>query len=236
VSLVDAVRSALAEAGDPAKAPGMQAYMKSAMPYRGVATPGQRLIYRELFVAYPLESRAQWEATVLELWDGAAYREERYAAIALVGNKAYARYRDPATLPLLDHLIVTGAWWDHVDSLATAVVGPLVRAYPAELVPVMRAWSTDDDLWRRRTAVIHQVGAKLATDSDLLADLVEPSLPSKEFFLRKAIGWALRDYAWSNPAWVQAYVRAHEAALSGLSRREALKNVGPGSPAGVTGE
>jgi 3-methyladenine DNA glycosylase AlkD len=227
-SLVTAMRTALAEEGDAAKAPGMRAYMKSEMPYRGVATPEQKVIFRTVLREHPIADRITWQDTVLELWDGAGFREERYAALAVVAHPAYAGHLGPHALPLLDHLIVTGAWWDYVDTLATRTVGPLVRAHPAELVPVMLAWSRDDDMWRQRTSIIHQVGAKRAVDTDLLAACIEPSLGSKEFFLRKAIGWALRDHAWHDPSWVQRYVRAHEDRLSGLSRREALKNCGPG--------
>jgi 3-methyladenine DNA glycosylase AlkD len=245
--LVAAVRAGLAAAANPAKAPAMQAYMKSAMPYRGVASPGQKQVFAQVLAAHPLTGRRVWQDTVRELWDGAAFREERYAAIALLADRRYAGYRDPGTMPLIEHLIVTGAWWDHVDTLATRTVGPLVRAYPAELVPLMLRWADDTDdrdsagnLWRRRTAIIHQVGAKEATDTDLLVACVRPSLRSPEFFLRKAVGWALRDLAWTRPQWVQAYVREHADELSGLSRREALKNVGPGgaapSPIGVTRE
>ncbi len=235
--LVAALRAGLAAGADPAKAPAMQAYMKSVMPYRGVASPGQKLIFAQVLAAHPMTDRRTWQDTVRELWDGAQFREERYGAIALLADRRYAAYRDPATIPLIDHLIVTGAWWDHVDGLATRTVGPLVRAYPAEGVPLMLRWAVDDDssanLWRRRTAIIHQVGGKAAVVTDLLVACIEPSLASKEFFLRKAIGWALRDLAWSRPEWVQAYVRSHEGELSGLSRREALKNCGPGSvPAG----
>jgi 3-methyladenine DNA glycosylase AlkD len=239
-ALVAAVRDGLAGRADPLKAPAMQAYMKSQMPYRGVASPGQKLLFAEVLAAHPLTDPRRWYDTVLELWDGATFREERYGAIALLADRRYAGFRDPTTIPLLDHLVVNGAWWDHVDAVATRTVGPLVRAFPVEGRPVMLRWAEDDDMWRRRTAIIHQVGAKGATDTHLLVACIEPSLPSKEFFLRKAIGWALRDLAWTRPDWVQAYVRSRESDLSGLSRREALKNVGPGgaagSPISVTGE
>jgi 3-methyladenine DNA glycosylase AlkD len=206
----------------------MQAYMKSALPFRGVPRPGQKAIFAKLLSEHSLPDQVAWHDTVLELWDDAGFREERYAAIALLNHRAYAAYVDPSAMPLVDHLVVTGAWWDYVDVLAIRTVGPLVRAHPAELVPLMLRWSTDDDLWRRRTAILHQVGAKAATDRDLLVTCIAPSLPSKEFFLRKAIGWSLRDLAWHDPRWVQKYVRDHAAELSGLSAREALKNCGPG--------
>jgi 3-methyladenine DNA glycosylase AlkD len=84
----------------------------------------------------------------------------------------------------------------------------------------------DANMWLRRAAIISQLGARQATDVDLLADVIEPNLADREFFIRKAIGWALRDYAWTNPEWVRGYVRAHETQLSPLARREALKNIG----------
>jgi 3-methyladenine DNA glycosylase AlkD len=191
-----------------------------------------KVIAREVLRDHPVSTRGAWEATVRELWDRAGYREERYVALALLADRAYAGFRDPATMPLIDHLTVTGAWWDYVDVLAIRTVGPLVRAYPVELVPLMLGWARDGDLWRRRTAILHQVGTgragRPATDTDLLVRCIEPSLDRTEFFLRKAIGWALRDLAWHDPGWVQAYVRDHGTRLSGLSRREALKNCGPG--------
>ena len=233
MALLAAVRDGLAGLADPVRAPAMQAYMKSDLPFRGVTSPAAKTLFGQVLRAHPLTDPVSWQDTVRELWDGARYREERYAATALVADRAYATFRDPSVLPLLDHLVVSGAWWDHVDALATRTVGPLVRAYQAELVPVMLTWARDGDLWRRRTAILHQVGAKDATDTGLLARCLEPSLASTEFFLRKAIGWALRDLAWRDAAWVQEYVRAHAQVLSGLSRREALKNCGPEQ---VTGE
>jgi 3-methyladenine DNA glycosylase AlkD len=223
-ALVAAVRTRLAEAGDPAKAPGMQAYMKSAMPYRGVPAPGQRKLATELFRAHPLPDRATWRGTVLELWRDAAYREERYLAIALTGHKAYAGYQDPGELPLYEELIVSGAWWDYVDEVAIRRIGPMLRAYRRELTPVMRAWSRDTDPWKRRSAVICQVQARGETDVELLRDVIAANAADTGFFLRKAIGWALRDYAWHEPGWVRRYVGEHPE-LSGLSRREALKNL-----------
>ena len=94
----------------------------------------------------------------------------------------------------------------------------------------MRTWSKGADIWKRRSAILCQIKAKQATDLALLYACIEPSLDSKEFFLRKAIGWALREYAWTDASEVRKYVKAHEARLSGLSRREALKNIGANLP------
>ena len=89
----------------------------------------------------------------------------------------------------------------------------------------MRQWSTDEDMWKRRSSILCQLMCKKTTDLELLVDCMAPSLASKEFFLRKAIGWALRQYAWVDPSWVKRYVNANEEKLSGLSKREALKNL-----------
>jgi 3-methyladenine DNA glycosylase AlkD len=92
------------------------------------------------------------------------------------------------------------------------------------MAPVVRGWAEDEDLWLRRTAVLSQLGSGLGTDRDLLTDVIEANVGSREFFLRKAIGWALRDLAWKDPDWVRTFVDAHSG-LSALSRREALKHL-----------
>jgi 3-methyladenine DNA glycosylase AlkD len=126
-ALVDAVRRALREAADPAKAPGMQAYMKSALPFHGVQAPAQRRIFRAVFADHPVGAFAAWRATVLALWREASRREERYAAGALVSDRRYRDHRTAsAALPLYRELVVTGAWWDLVDAVATHPVAELL--------------------------------------------------------------------------------------------------------------
>jgi 3-methyladenine DNA glycosylase AlkD len=223
-SLINAVRSGLASLANPAKAPEMQAYMKSSTPYRGVPKPERAALTRALFTEHVLSSDAEWVDTILALWREAEFREERYVAIDLSGARRYASWQSSALVPVYDELIVTGAWWDYVDEIASRRIGPLVRAEPDVMKPLMRKWSTDDDLWRRRTSIICQLASKAATDTALLADCIEPSVEEKDFFLRKGIGWALREYAKTDPEWVRAFVADHPA-LSGLSRREALKHL-----------
>jgi 3-methyladenine DNA glycosylase AlkD len=224
-SLVAAVKDGLAVVADPAKATGMRAYMKSAMPYRGVPAPGQDKLFRRLFAEHPLEGVAVWRATVLALWREAEYREERYAAISLSGHRRYRGYQTPATVQMYEEMVVDGAWWDYVDAVAIHRIGPLVSAYPGRLKPLMRRWSGDADRWRRRTSIICQVGARGAADVELLYDCIEPNLDDRDFFIRKAIGWALRQYAWTDPDEIERYVAEQGDRLSGLSRREALKNI-----------
>lgn len=223
-AFVVAMRSALAAAADPERAPRMQAYMKSEMPYRGIAAPDMRAISKRVFADHPLSPCEDWRAAVLELWRGAQFREERYAAIELLAQRSHRACRTPDVLPMYEEMITTGAWWDYVDEMAHHV-GNLLRAHPEEMRPVMRTWSTDRNVWKRRVSIICQISFKKDTDRDLLYANIEPNLAERNFFIRKAIGWALRSYAWSEPEEVVRYVAANEARLSGLSRREALKNL-----------
>jgi 3-methyladenine DNA glycosylase AlkD len=220
--LVSAVRAGLAELADPAKAPGMQQYMKSEMPYRGVAKPERAALTKRIFAEHQVADAEDLVETTLELWRDATYREERYIAIDLTGQRRYARWQNATLLPLYEEMIVTGAWWDYVDELAIRRVGPILRGEPDIVTPIMRAWSTDEDPWRRRTSIICQVGAKLDTDTDLLAEAMEANIADKDFFLRKGIGWALRQHSKVDPGWVRAFVDTHPN-LSPLSRREATK-------------
>jgi 3-methyladenine DNA glycosylase AlkD len=216
--LVAAVRDGLAARADPRAAPEMQAYMKSAMPFRGVPAPARAALLRELRPL--LAGPAAVAAAADELWDAASYREERYLATALARRLA----PDPAGLPRYRHWIVTGAWWDHVDEIASHLVGPALRVDPAAVAPVLRSWSRTPDRWLRRAAVICQLRARDRTDLALLAEVIEVNIDDSDFFLRKGIGWALRQHARTDPGWVRAFVATHPG-LSPLSRREALRHV-----------
>ena len=229
LNAVEAIRRALADVADPARAPAMQAYMKSAMPYRGVAAPLVRSLCKAAFADLHYPDAAAWRTDVLALWHDAAFREERYAAIALTGHRAARSFQRIAALPLYEDLIVTGAWWDYIDTIAARRLWPLLQADRAAMRPAMLDWSDSDDLWKRRSAILCQLPAKAATDPDLLYRCIEPSLDARDFFLRKGIGWALRQYARTDPDEVRRYVAAHADRLSPLSRREALKHIGQDS-------
>jgi 3-methyladenine DNA glycosylase AlkD len=224
--LVGAVRAELGALADPVRAGAMRSYMKSAMPFYGVPGSLRAPLARRVFAAHPLPDRAEWLATVLTLWREATYREERYVAVDLAGHRPYRRWHGPDLLPHYEEFIVTSAWWDFVDEIAIRHVGPILHDNPALLGPLMRAWSTDADRWKRRTSVICQIKAKTDTDLALLADCVEANQDDRDFFLRKGIGWALREHAKTDPVWVRRFVAAHHR-LSPLSVREALRHVGP---------
>jgi len=223
--LTAALRAGLAAAADPARAKGAQAYMKSEMPFRGVPSPVQKRLWRDVFAAHLLETATDWTRVVLELWRPAAFREERYAAVGLASDRRYLAHRTPAAIPMLEEMIVTGAWWDYVDALASYPLGDVLVSDPRRVSAQMRRWARDPDLWKRRAAILCQLRRKHETDLARLYDCLEPNLPDREFFMRKAIGWALRQYAWTDPAEVKRFVKANRARLSPLSVREALKNL-----------
>jgi 3-methyladenine DNA glycosylase AlkD len=225
--VVEAIRRAVAAAGDPERAVAQQRYMKSEMPFRGISSAELTALLRPILAdpAHRIAARGEWDAAVRDLWDSATHREERYAAIALTGHRAYRAWQDPEAVPLYEHLVRTGAWWDLVDPVASNRVGPILRAHHDAVAPVVRAWSTDADLWVRRTAILSQLTFRHDTDTALLRACVEPNLADGSFWVRKAIGWALRQYARTDPEWVRETVAAYGDRLSGLSRREALKHL-----------
>ncbi|WP_164233062.1 DNA alkylation repair protein [Microbacterium hydrocarbonoxydans] len=217
--LADSIRLALREIADPSLAPAQQTYMKSTMPYLGVKLPVLRAALRPL-------TRGVTDADVLReaatmLWREATHREERYAATALLALKPLRGRLD--LLNLHEEFIRTGAWWDHVDEVSARIT-EVLRNHPVEVTQLMLRWTADDDLWIRRSSIISQLKQKEATDLELLTIAIESNIEDTEFFIRKAIGWALREYAKTDAEWVRAFVAAHPD-LSGLSRREALKHL-----------
>lgn len=225
--LVDRARrfaaDALSAAADPDKALGMQAYMKTDMPFYGVQKPGRGPILRRLVDVYPPTDRDEYQALVLGLWN-LPHREEKYLALGVA--QAHRGFVEPAALPLYRKLIVEGAWWDLVDEVATHLIRDLVVGYPEGTWPVVDRWIDHEDMWLRRTAIICQVGAKDRTDSRRLFDFCVRRSPDNEFFIRKAIGWALRDYARTDPVAVAEFAQGHREELSSLSFREATKHLG----------
>jgi 3-methyladenine DNA glycosylase AlkD len=221
--LARAIRKSLRGLADPAKAPFMQAYMKSEMPYYGVMAPVLRKASKEAIAAHPLASFESWRDTILELWRDARYREERYGAIELARYSKYRTFRALPALPMFEEMIVTGAWWDYVDVIASHLLGELLRKQPVKMAAILREWAVSDNLWKRRSSIIAQLRFKAETDLELLADCIHPSIGEREFFLRKAIGWALREYSKTDPRYVIRFVRQHETRLSPLSKREALR-------------
>ncbi|RRD46097.1 DNA alkylation repair protein [Tessaracoccus sp. OH4464_COT-324] len=220
------IRRLLAAAGDPERAASQQAYMKSAMPFRGVGVPQVRKITRGVVRKMRFTSLEELSTFTLNLWDNARYREERYAALAVLRAPAARPFLDASALPLVRHLVVTGAWWDLVDETAH-VLETILTADAQRTVPVIEAWAEGEDMWLRRVAILSQLQRGADTDVNLLGRVIAKnllgSLHGDQFFIRKAIGWALRQYARCDADWVRAFLTEHERKLSALSRREAAK-------------
>jgi 3-methyladenine DNA glycosylase AlkD len=213
----DEVAGVLAPRADPARAVAMRAYMLDQFAFLGLPAPVRRAAVKALVARSWTSPQALLEAAG-RLWQRPE-REYRYTAIDLL-----ARHR---RLLALEHvadlraLLETDPWWDTVDGL-TGVLGEVLFATKGQ--SMMDDWVADSNFWVRRAAMLHQLGWRLDTDRDRLFGYATTLAPEKEFFIRKAIGWALRDYARWDGAAVRAFVAAHEDVLSPLSRREALKH------------
>lgn len=220
IVLVHSIRAALHSAADAERGHGAQAYMKSEMPSLGVRVPEVRRIVKAAAKQFHLTSPDDLRCSVLELWRGAEAREERYAAIDLTG--LHMVKADLQMLPIYEEIIRTGAWWDLVDGVAPRIRG-LLLAHRSIMAPTLLQWAQDEDMWIRRAAVTAQLGAKSETDASLLEAVITSNLADNEFFIRKAIGWALREYSKTDPGWVKQFVSNNVDALSPLSTREALR-------------
>lgn len=216
----DRIRDALAAVADPDRAGPMQAYMKSEMPLLGVLKPARTEALRPILADLPAD-REVWLATAASLWEQAQFREERYAALAVLRDRRCRGLWASTDLPVLHHLITTGAWWDLVDETAVFLLGPLRRRWRWNVRP----WAIADDMWLRRAAIICQVGAKQETDAVLLAEVLTPNVGDRRFFVAKAIGWALRDYARTDPQWVRGFLAEHGERMAPLSVREAGRHL-----------
>jgi len=215
VSLLQELENVLAAAADPERARAMAAYMRDQFAYYGVGTTERRRLTRPLLKAYA-------EADLRELW-ARPQRELQYCACEYL-DLHRKRLSHPELLPTLEHLLTTKSWWDTVDALASHSVGGLVLRYP-ELHAAMDAWSQADNMWLRRTALIYQLSFKEKTDEERLFRNVDRMAHEKEFFIRKAIGWALRQYARVAPDRVREFLAPRRDKLSGLSLREATKHL-----------
>ncbi|WP_078968222.1 MULTISPECIES: DNA alkylation repair protein [unclassified Streptomyces] len=210
-------------AGNPFRAQEMVAYMKGVAPFLGVRTPERRALSRTVLDGTPRPDEDDCAAIALRCF---ALPEREYHYFAVDYLRRHVRRCSSGFLPVARRLVTTVSWWDTVDHLAAHVVGGLVAADPA-LAPETDAWIEDEDLWVVRAALLHQLRYQEDTDADRLFAHCLRRADHPDFFVRKAIGWSLREYAKTAPAEVRAFVTAHGSRLSPLSVREALKNLTP---------
>jgi len=219
-TVLERLTTALEAERDPAAAAPMRAYMRDQFDYVGVRLPRLRVLAKAAAAGLPAPAPEELTELARAGW-ARPEREYQYAAIELL--RRYARGYPAGYLAVARELIEAKSWWDTVDSLAADVVGGLVRQHP-ELISAMDAWIDDENLWIARSALLHQLTYKQATDAERLFRYCTRQAGHRDFFIRKAIGWALRQYARTDPVAVAAFVARTE--LSGLSRREALKHLG----------
>lgn len=228
-ALIEALRARFAAHADPARAAPMQAYMKSALPFHGIPAPLRRQLQAEAVRAHPLPDARALADTMRTLWRQARTREERYAAMELARVGANASLLKPSLLPVYEEMIVTGAWWDYCDDISGSALALLLTKHPQTIKPLLRRWALGEDLWLRRAAMLCQRRIKAGFDAALLYDCILPSIGrgrfADEFFIRKGIGWALRERSYAAPAEVQAFCREYDAQLAPLTKREALKAI-----------
>ena len=213
--------SDLRAAANPERAPQMAAYLKDQFPVLGVSSPERRTLQKPFMTA----ARTAAPDDVLDVADLCWHADEReFQHVGADLLRVRAKTFQAADLDRLHTFIVHKSWWDTVDALAAHPVGTLVMRYP-ELGAVMDRWIDDDNIWVARTAILQQLRYKDAINEARLFSYVEKRAADIEFFIRKALGWALRDYARVAPDAVRDFVNSHQEALSGLTKREALKHL-----------
>ncbi len=219
--LLDRLVRVYGAARDPARAQGQAAYMREQFPFLGLTAPTLRALSRTVVAGLPEPTEADLRAVVLRCWQ---LDEREYQYFACDWLRTHVKVPGPAFLTTVRTLITTKPWWDTVDPLATRVVGGLVQRHPA-LVAEMDAWSADDDMWLVRTAILHQLHYGPRTDTARLFGYCGRQAGHRDFFVRKAIGWALRQYARTDPDAVRGFVARERDRLSPLSVREATKHL-----------
>ncbi|MEV6849798.1 DNA alkylation repair protein [Actinoplanes sp. NPDC051411] len=219
--LLQRLDEGFAASRDPERAAAMRAYMRDQFPYAGLPAPALRAMERKVFAGLSSPSVSDLREVALECWS----RDEReYQYVACDYLRKHVRAADAPFIDTARTLITTKPWWDTVDALATRFVGDLVRLHPS-LVATMDAWSVESDMWLVRTAILHQLHYGTATDTGRLFGYCLGQASHLDFFVRKAIGWALRHYARTDPGAVRKFVAANESRLSPLSVREATKHL-----------
>jgi len=200
----------------------MAAYMKTDMPFYGVPKSARLPILKAMHKQFIPPSPDAYIDGVQALWQ-LRHREEKYTAIDFAIR--HSKYITPAAMPMYEQLIREGAWWDLVDAVATLLVGRVLLNHRTETATTMEKWIDDKDMWIRRAALLAHLKHKTSTDQAQLFAHCLRLAGEKEFFIRKALGWVLREYAKTSPDAVNAFLRAHQALLSPLSMREASKHL-----------
>jgi len=220
-SYVKQLKALLEQHANPAQAPAMKKYMRDQFEYLGIKTPQSKALQKEFYTNNGLPNISELDRVVRELWD-LPQREYKYVAMSLMDK--FEKKLPVEFIQTIEHLIVTESWWDTVDLIATHQVGTMFKKYPKVKEKYLKKWRSSNNIWLRRTTILFQLLYKKETDFDLLCELINENLGSDEFFINKAIGWSLRQYAKTNPKAVKKFVKETKE-LNPLSRREAMKHL-----------
>ena len=202
------------------KASQMKKYMKNQFEFFGISAPLRREIVRDFLRKENLPPVSSIQEITTELW-GKPEREFQHFAVELLTK--YLKYIEPSFIHHFEYLITTKSWWDTVDFISPNLVGKHFKSHPELIIPITNNWVKSDNMWLQRASIIFQLKYKTMTDLHLLFEYITLLSDSKEFFIRKAIGWALREYSKTDPESVVKFVNSNK--LSGLSTREALKRI-----------
>ena len=213
------LKKAFIRHADAEKAKGAKAYMRNQFEFFGFQTPVRRMITKGIFES-GLPSFQEIPAIIKDAWLQPE-REFQYFAIELLGKMK--KEWEPDMIPLLEEMITQKSWWDSVDHIATWILGPFFLKYPELIKKTTKKWNQSDNFWLQRSSIMFQKAYRDKTDTGLLSEYINNCKDSTEFFIQKAIGWSLREYAKTNPKWVLTFVQKNQ--LPALSKREALKNI-----------
>lgn len=216
------LRAALIHAADPERAIGARRYMRDQFEFLGIPMAELRRTAKPFVTEHRHGTADAILAQVDALWDEPE-REFQYVGVDLL--RAGVGRLSGDDLARIERFIRTLSWWDTVDAIASHVVGSIVAADRVALAPHMDVWIDDSDFWIARTAILHQLRYGADTDADQLFDHVDRRCTDTEFFIRKACGWALRQFARHDPEAVRLFVDSRGDRLSGLTRREATKHL-----------
>lgn len=221
MAFIDALENAFQKNGSPENAVAMAKYMRNHFSFFGIKTDERRQIFKQICEEKQQEIRENTREIALQLFEKQE-RELHYCAIEILSKQLKKNYKK-ADIQLVEKLITTNSWWDSVDSIAKNILGEFLLEFPLETNEITERFSSSDNIWLNRSAILFQLGYKEKTNFDLLKSVCEKHKNSREFFIQKAIGWALREYAKTNPEAVKIFVS--NAGLQPLSKKEALKNI-----------
>ena len=208
----------LQKLADPVKAAPMAAYMRNQFPFLGILKQDSIKHVNE-FLKNVDKSSVDWKF-VQKCWK---MPEREFQSLACDYFRKVKKVLSPADIPNLREIIVTKSWWDTVDTLHM-IFAEMTSRHP-EINKTLLAWSKDDNIWLRRTAIIHQLSRRTKTDTKLLEKIITNCFGTDEFFINKAIGWALREYSKTDAAWVRDFIGRHKSKMGKLSIREASKYI-----------